>query len=87
MPAQCSETQFRAMWTEFEWENKVNVNTNITDLMEYLQHIMKSTNMACLTPEHALSGDCGFLAANLYARSIFGGSLAQAPVNVRGLVD
>lgn len=28
--------------------------------------------MACLTPEHALSGECGFLAANLYARSIFG---------------
>jgi coatomer subunit beta len=33
---------------------------------------MKSTNMNCLTPEHALSGDCGFLAANLYAKSIFG---------------
>jgi coatomer subunit beta len=28
-PASCTETQFRSMWTEFEWENKVNVNTNI----------------------------------------------------------
>jgi coatomer subunit beta len=28
-PAHCTETQFRSMWTEFEWENKVNVNTNI----------------------------------------------------------
>ena len=28
--------------------------------------------MSCLTPSHALSGDCGFLAANTYARSIFG---------------
>ena len=28
--------------------------------------------MSCLTPDHALSGSCGFLAANLYARSIFG---------------
>lgn len=28
-PAFCTEAQFRAMWTEFEWENKVNVNTNI----------------------------------------------------------
>ncbi|KAJ3395260.1 coatomer subunit beta [Entophlyctis sp. JEL0112] len=71
-PATCTETQFRAMWTEFEWENKVNVNTNMTDLREYLEHMMKSTNMNCLTPNHALSGDCGFLAANLYARSIFG---------------
>ncbi|CAG8439119.1 9991_t:CDS:10 [Ambispora gerdemannii] len=71
-PAYCNETQFRSMWTEFEWENKVNVNTNITDLSEYLRHIMKSTNMSCLTPEAALSGDCGFLSANMYARSIFG---------------
>ncbi len=70
--SECTEAQFRSMWTEFEWENKVNVNTNITDLREYLNHIMKSTNMGCLTPEHALSGDCGFLAANLYAKSIFG---------------
>ncbi|KAJ3092871.1 coatomer subunit beta [Quaeritorhiza haematococci] len=71
-PATCTETQFRAMWTEFEWENKVNVNTNITDLRQYLNHILKSTNMNCLTPDHALSGECGFLAANMYARSIFG---------------
>ena len=26
-PASCSETQFRTMWTEFEWENKVNINS------------------------------------------------------------
>ncbi|KAJ3120133.1 coatomer subunit beta [Nowakowskiella sp. JEL0407] len=71
-PATCTETQFRSMWTEFEWENKVNVNTNITELRAYLDHIMKSTNMSCLTPDHALSGECGFLAANMYARSIFG---------------
>ncbi|KAJ3108429.1 coatomer subunit beta [Phlyctochytrium planicorne] len=71
-PATCSEAQFRSMWNEFEWENKVNVNTNITDLKSYLNHVMKYTNMSCLTPDHALSGDCGFLAANLYARSIFG---------------
>ena len=30
------------------------------------------TNMKCLTPEKALSGECGFMAANLYAKSIFG---------------
>lgn len=28
--------------------------------------------MRCLTPEAALGGECGFLAANLYAHSIFG---------------
>ncbi|KAI9346734.1 adaptin N terminal region-domain-containing protein [Zopfochytrium polystomum] len=84
-PATCSETQFRSMWTEFEWENKVNVNTNISDLRQYLSHIMKSTNMKSLTPEHALSGECGFLAANLYARSIFGeDALANVCLELQG---
>ncbi|EGV99313.1 Coatomer subunit beta [Cricetulus griseus] len=71
-PATCTDAEFRQMWAEFEWENKVTVNTNMIDLNDYLQHILKSTNMKCLTPEKALSGYCGFMAANLYARSIFG---------------
>ena len=60
------------MWTEFEWENKVNINTTMTDLRAYLAHVMASTNMSCLTPDAALSGECGFLSANMYARSLFG---------------
>lgn len=72
MPASCNDSEFRKMWAEFEWENKVSVNTTITDLSEYLQYLLKSINMKCLTPEKALSGQCGFLAANMYARSIFG---------------
>ncbi|KAJ1959850.1 coatomer subunit beta, partial [Dispira parvispora] len=71
-PATCDESRFREMWTEFEWENKVSVSTQITDLRTFLNHILKLTNMSCLTPENALSGDCGFISANLYARSIFG---------------
>ncbi|XP_025830355.1 coatomer subunit beta [Agrilus planipennis] len=72
VPASCSDAEFRQMWAEFEWENKVSVSTTITDLAEYLQHLIKSTNMKCLTPEKALSGQCGFMAANMYAKSIFG---------------
>jgi len=73
-PASCTETQFRTMWTEFEWENKVNINSKSTDktLREFLTRLMKSTNMTCLTPEAGLKGDCQFLSANLYARSVFG---------------
>ncbi|PCH34145.1 coatomer protein [Wolfiporia cocos MD-104 SS10] len=71
-PAYCTEAQFRSMWTEFEWENRVNVTTSISDPREYLQHVMKATNMSCLTPEGAVSGDCDFLSANMYARSLFG---------------
>lgn len=26
----CADTAFRSMWQEFEWENKVTINTNIT---------------------------------------------------------
>jgi coatomer subunit beta len=72
LPAQCNDQEFLQMWVVFEWENKVVVNTNIKDLNEYLEHIIKSTNMKCLTPAKALSGECGFMAANLYAKSIFG---------------
>lgn len=43
----------------------------MTDLHEYLEHLLKSTNMKSLTPDKAMSGECGFMAANLYAKSIF----------------
>ena len=40
---------------------------------------MTATNISCLTPEGALSGECDFLSANIYARSLFGeGALASA---------
>ncbi|EFN80339.1 Coatomer subunit beta [Harpegnathos saltator] len=81
VPATCTDAEFRQMWAEFEWENKVSVYTTLSDLREYLAHLLKSTNMRCLTPEKAcpfsylciaLSGQCGFMAANMYAKSIFG---------------
>ncbi|KAJ9184150.1 hypothetical protein P3X46_007920 [Hevea brasiliensis] len=78
-PAVCTDAAFRTMWAEFEWENKVAVNTIIQDEKEFLDHIMKSTNMKCLTAPSALDGECGFLAANLYAKSVFG---EDALVNV-----
>ncbi|KXT17883.1 hypothetical protein AC579_5923 [Pseudocercospora musae] len=87
-PAQCTETQFRTMWTEFEWENKVNINTKMPagkGLREFLQALMKVTNMSCLTPEASLEGECQFLSANLYARSVFGeDALANLSVEKEG---
>lgn len=78
-PASCPDVAFRNMWAEFEWENKVAVNTSITDVQDFLNHIVASTNMKCLTPTSALQEHCGFLAANLYAKSVFG---EDALVNV-----
>ena len=42
------------------------------DLREFVEHIASITNMKCLTPPSALTGECNFLAANMYARSTFG---------------
>ncbi|KAL4985827.1 adaptin N terminal region-domain-containing protein [Aspergillus falconensis] len=84
-PAHCTETQFRTMWTEFEWENKVNINSKAKSLREFLKQLMESTNMACLTPEASLTGDCRFLSANLYARSVFGeDALANLSIEKEG---
>ena len=59
------------------WENKVAVNTKITDIKQYLQHIIQITNTNCLTPVRWLKLD--YVAANLYACSSFG---EDALVNV-----
>ncbi|CAB3405583.1 unnamed protein product [Caenorhabditis bovis] len=72
VPGNMSDTDFRQMWSDFEWENKVNVMTPIRDLREFLTHLSSSTNMKVLTGDAAIEGDCGFLAANLCAHSIFG---------------
>ncbi|KAF8025299.1 hypothetical protein BT93_F2211 [Corymbia citriodora subsp. variegata] len=85
-PAYCADAAFRTMWAEFEWENKVAINTVIQDEKEFLNHIIKSTNMKCLTPPSALEGECGFLAANLYAKSVFGED-ALVNVSVEKQVD
>ncbi|KAI2611929.1 Coatomer, beta subunit [Hypoxylon sp. NC1633] len=84
-PATCTETQFRTMWTEFEWENKVNINSKAKSLRDFLEQLMAATNMSCLTPEASMKGDCQFLSANLYARSVFGeDALANLSIEKEG---
>eukprot|EP00049_Salpingoeca_infusionum_P018068 m.355605 g.355605 ORF g.355605 m.355605 type:complete len:941 (+) comp17292_c0_seq1:281-3103(+) len=85
-PAYCNDVEFRSMWAEFEWENKVIVRTDIPTLRGYLEHLQKTTNMKCLTPDQALSGECDFLAANLYAKSVFGED-ALANLSIEKLPD
>lgn len=71
-PATCSESQFRKMWNEFEWENKITIKSPIETLKEYLDELMKGTNMQCLKPGAVIGEECQFLSANLYSRSSFG---------------
>eukprot|EP00737_Agarophyton_chilense_P000990 gb/GEZJ01001101.1/.p1 GENE.gb/GEZJ01001101.1/~~gb/GEZJ01001101.1/.p1 ORF type:complete len:948 (-),score=170.00 gb/GEZJ01001101.1/:5517-8360(-) len=70
-PGEVSDSDFRAMWAEFEWENKVAVNTSFTDLGAFLDFVTDCTNMRCLTLR-GIEEESGYLAANLYARSAFG---------------
>ena len=47
------------MWAEFEWENKVAVNTAITEPLAFLDHIIASTNMVgCAAPLLACCCGC-----------------------------
>lgn len=73
-PATCTETEFRKMWNEFEWENKIVVKlSSMETLLEYLAMLLKSTNMRCLTPGAVIGDDkCQFLSANLYLKLSFG---------------
>lgn len=70
-PGEVSDSAFRSMWAEFEWENKVEVNTSYTDLGKFLDFVLDSTNMRCLTLR-GIEDQSGYLSANLYARSVFG---------------
>lgn len=54
VPGNLSDDEFRKMWFEFEWENKVSVNTTITDLREYIENLASSTNMKILTGDAAI---------------------------------
>ncbi|RLV95548.1 Coatomer subunit beta [Spathaspora sp. JA1] len=71
-PATCTETQFRKMWNEFEWENKITIKSQMDSLKQYMDELMKGTNMNCLTVGANDEQECQFLSANLYSRSSFG---------------
>ncbi len=49
MPAECPELEFKLKWAEYEWENKVHVNTPITDLKQYVEHFAKEMNIQLMT--------------------------------------
>lgn len=49
MPADCSELDFKKKWAEYEWENKVAVSTQITQLKEYVQHFADQLNVKLMT--------------------------------------
>ncbi|ORC88944.1 putative coatomer beta subunit [Trypanosoma theileri] len=49
-PASCLTTEFREKWGTFDWENTIAVNTDKTDLRDYVEFVMRETNMQLLEP-------------------------------------
>lgn len=66
-PKTCSDALFRAMWVEFEWENKITISCDL-EIMEFLNLMQKQTNLMIL---NQVPSTC-VVAANFYAKSVFG---------------
>ncbi|CAE7893956.1 unnamed protein product, partial [Symbiodinium sp. KB8] len=76
-PAYIDPSAFRSMW--------VAVNTNLTDLAAFVEHVAGITRMQVLTPTGALGGTANFLAANLYGKSRFGeDAIMNVCIELRG---
>lgn len=73
MQAKCSELEFKKKWAEYEWENKVQVNTTLTDLREFVDHFATSLNVSLMTKleEADNKSTNSFLVANFYTKSKF----------------
>lgn len=71
MPADCNELEFKLKWAEYEWENKVHVNTPITDLRQFVEYFTKEMNIKLMTQITETDQDAGFLVANFYTKSKF----------------
>lgn len=71
MPADCPELEFKLKWAEYEWENKCQVNTPITDLKQYIEHFAKEMNIKLMTSITEADQRAGFLVANFYCKSKF----------------
>ena len=73
LQAECTELEFKKKWAEYEWENKVQVNTTITDLKEFVDHFAKSLNVSLMTKLEDSDNQASnsFLVANFYTKSKF----------------
>jgi coatomer subunit beta len=71
-PRYIESASFRKMWAMFEWENRVTINTQMTEPKEFINHIAAHTNTRILTPIEEFPDNMDFLAANFYAKSSFG---------------
>lgn len=71
--AECTELEFKKKWAEYEWENKVQVNTTIQDLREFVDHFSTSLNVSLMTKleDSDNQPSNSFMVANFYTKSKF----------------
>ena len=71
------ESDFKTMWQDFEWENKIVVKTHHS-MSGFIKTLSKHTNLKIVGTEtqiklaETLLAECKFAGINLYAKSIFG---------------
>eukprot|EP00438_Fugacium_kawagutii_P014574 Skav211315 [mRNA] locus=scaffold2139:40878:42334:- [translate_table: standard] len=69
------------MWSEFEWENKVNINTSITEV----EHIMRNTNMSIVGRSYKKTGDKNQKKGKLTAEDVQ--EMLRDAVGIKKLID
>ncbi|KAF4680539.1 Coatomer subunit beta, partial [Perkinsus olseni] len=51
-----NELNFRTMWSEFEWENKINITNTNVEPRKFLANLMENTNMSIVGRREVRAG-------------------------------
>jgi len=70
-PSDCPIEEYQRKWLLYEWENKIPIDTDITDLKQFASAVGNIANLKCLTPVVMFCDSLGFLSANFYSKNIF----------------
>ena len=70
-PEESNIDEFRQLWSKYEWENKVIVNTHHENPIEFIKMIAKELKMYIVSDLDEYQ-DSAFVSANLYAKTKLG---------------
>ena len=70
-PEESNIDEFRQLWSKYEWENKVIVNTQYDNPVEFIKMIAKELKMYIVSDLDEYQ-DSAFVSANLYAKTKLG---------------
>ena len=70
-PEEIKIEDFRHLWSKYEWENKVIVNTQLEEPIDFVRLISRELRMHVLNDLEKLDG-ATFVSVNLYAKTKLG---------------